>query len=612
MTDKTTLPDNPPVTPVHTLIKLLIAGVLALNLVVAGMIWISLNQSRRNFTEQASVTTRTITQILEANINAVISKVDLALLAVSDEAERQLASGIISKSSLDSFIGREHSRLPELEAFRATNAAGEAIFGPSANPVRTISLAHRDYFIHLRDTPHSGLVVSKPLVGGISGKLMIVLARRINNPDGTFAGLVYAGVSLDWLSKSFSTLNIGPHGMISLIDSDFSLIARYPAISLNEATGGNRVMTPYFHELLRAGKTTGTYVAPSSIDSVERVYSFRTLTFSHPFYIFAGLATSDYLRNWHADVITMSFFMAAFLIVTALLTWLFQREWFRRRRAEQEGETRIRDVIQTAMDGYFVADREGRLIEVNKAYCLLSGYDEHELLALHISDLEEASADEVVGQMTKIITQGEDRFATRHRRKDGSSFDVEVSVTFNPDGNGQFVAFLHDISAFKRVENELKQHSEMIRGLVANVPAFIAFVNAETLRYEFVNNRFEMSFNIPKSTIIGSLVRDIIGESNFRFALPYIEKVRAGESTSYENTFELVSGRRWAQVNYAPVFDVSGRVASIVVLTYDITDLKMAEEEKLELQGQLLHAQKLESLGIMAEYRLYCECSYCS
>ena len=97
--------------------------------------------------------------------------------------------------------------------------------------------------------------------------------------------------------------------------------------------------------------------------------------------------------------------------------------------ALRKSEERHRTILRTAMDGFWIADMQGHILEVNDAYCRMSGYSKAELLAMSISDLEavEPSA-AVAAHMKKIEAQGEDSFETCHRRKDGSIIDVEVSV----------------------------------------------------------------------------------------------------------------------------------------------------------------------------------------
>ena len=112
-------------------------------------------------------------------------------------------------------------------------------------------------------------------------------------------------------------------------------------------------------------------------------------------------------------------------------------------------------ILQTAMDGFWMVDTWGYLLQVNPAYCRMSGYSEAELLTMCVSDLEaHETPDEVAEHARRGAVQGQDRFETRHRRKDGSLFEVEVSFRFLPVQDGRFVAFLRDITERKRAEEQ--------------------------------------------------------------------------------------------------------------------------------------------------------------
>ena len=136
-----------------------------------------------------------------------------------------------------------------------------------------------------------------------------------------------------------------------------------------------------------------------------------------------------------------------------------------RRQAEealQGSKEQHRSILQTAMDGFWLIDMQGRLQEVNETYCRMSGYSAQELLSMRISDLEatEETAD-TAARITKIVALGEDRFETRHRRKDGSIFVVEVSVQFRNVKDGQLVAFIRDITEHRKLEEQLRQSQKM-------------------------------------------------------------------------------------------------------------------------------------------------------
>jgi len=130
---------------------------------------------------------------------------------------------------------------------------------------------------------------------------------------------------------------------------------------------------------------------------------------------------------------------------------------------------------------------------------------------------------------------------------------------------------------------------EGFQNIVDKLPGYIAHVNAQTLRYEFVNKGYEIFFGIPRAKIIGAHIKDIIGETNYQFAQKFIAEVRAGKSVSYENTFNSVSGTQWLQVNYSPLFDEKGNVTTIALLNYDITERKLSEKALRNSETELRH-----------------------
>ena len=138
-----------------------------------------------------------------------------------------------------------------------------------------------------------------------------------------------------------------------------------------------------------------------------------------------------------------------------------------RKRGEAElraSEERHRTILQTATDGFWLVDLQGRLLEVNDAYCRMSGYSAQELLAMRISDLEaNQTVEQIAASIQKVKAEGEARFETRHRCKDGSLFDVALGIQYRPAAGGQFVVFLHDITARKRTAAELQQQLDELR-----------------------------------------------------------------------------------------------------------------------------------------------------
>jgi hypothetical protein len=117
------------------------------------------------------------------------------------------------------------------------------------------------------------------------------------------------------------------------------------------------------------------------------------------------------------------------------------------------------------MDGFWLIDvLTGRFSDVNETYCLMSGYTRDELLKLHISDLDAIKTSEEQAAIVKnIINNGSEILETRHRRKDGSVFDVELSVTYQNTKRGQLICFCRDITARKYAEAALRESESRLR-----------------------------------------------------------------------------------------------------------------------------------------------------
>jgi len=597
-------------------------GVAVLNIIVAVIILFSLHQSRLQYTDSAVAVTKNITQVLEGNITGIIKEADIALQAVVDEAERQLSSGGIQPQSLNSFISREHSRLPELIALRATDASGNALYGPPATPAKTISLAHRDYFKFLQDTPNTDLVVSKPLIGGISGKWMIVIARRINRPDGSFAGLAYAGISLNYLTQIFSRIDVGPHGTLSLIDSEFTLVARYPESKPESDTIGHKIKSQKLQALIQQGNSTGTYTVNSSVDSLERIYSFRKLSYSAPLYVFVGLATSDVLANWHTDILIMSFFMLLFLVITAALTWLLYSALLRSKEAEQAivvSEERFRNILQDvpsiAVQGY---GPDGTTQYWNQASEKLYGYSAQEAVGQSLLDLiiPPAMRDDVEQAIQYMAETGQPIPASELKlmRKDGSLVPVYSSHTIVqiPGRDQELFCLDIDLTELKQAEEKLANAKIMLEAAFEQSPVPMVLVSMPDAVIRIANSACREFLGIAdEPTPVGKQLsdykptyREFDANDNL---LPLSESPLAQlvldgiKPTNLERKVVTKDGSvRWGSVNGSTIYNEDGDLIAVYLVFPDITREKLDEKEKEVLEQQLHQAQKLESLGVLA------------
>lgn len=191
---------------------------------------------------------------------------------------------------------------------------------------------------------------------------------------------------------------------------------------------------------------------------------------------------------------------------------------------------RFEAIKQTSMDGFLLVGLDGRILETNDAYSIMTGYTTDELLHMAIPDLEAAETAEKTGlHIQKIQESGADRFETRHRRKDGSLVDVEVNVTIEPASRNMMV-FLNDISKRKQAEQALREESMLRQVLFEHSPDGIVILDPLTARI--------LEFN-------GAAHRQL-GYSREEFAtlrIPDIEAMESEEDTRRRISTVLQTGR---------------------------------------------------------------------
>ena len=267
--------------------------------------------------------------------------------------------------------------------------------------------------------------------------------------------------------------------------------------------------------------------------------------------------------------------------------------------ATRKSEERHRTILRAAMDGFWLVNLEGQLLEVNDAYCRMSGYSEPELLAMGVSDLSALeSREQAAAHIASIMERGQDRFETRHRRKDGSIIDIEVSAQYQIFEGGRIIVFLRDITERKQAELALLQEQELYEDLVNTLPAGAYRLRVknrgnwqtETWRamaeklysLDFASDRFCAILGIGHDTIAADpgIVSDLIHPDDKE---DFNE--RNAKAMTDLNTF-IWEGRiirnqqtRWVHFESLPrVTDPQTVLWTGIV--YDITELKQAVKER--------------------------------
>jgi PAS domain S-box-containing protein len=172
-------------------------------------------------------------------------------------------------------------------------------------------------------------------------------------------------------------------------------------------------------------------------------------------------------------------------------------------------------ILLTAMDGFWLVDSEGKILEVNHAASVISGYSQEEMVGMNIRDIEATEIpQDITKHMKKVMKEGSDRFETRHRLKDGRIVEVEISVNFVEMNEERFFfCFFHPITKRKKAIKALIEREKELKIKTSNLE------EVNTALRVLLKRREEDKTELEEKVL--SNVRELV--------LPYAEKLKKSE-----------------------------------------------------------------------------------
>lgn len=344
-------------------------------------------------------------------------------------------------------------------------------------------LDHYQYFLN---HPGDSLFVGATRLGRVTGKLQYRVARPILK-NGAFDGLVVLTLLPDHITDFYRSTSLGSRSVATMMTQDQKLIARQPK-ALPEMYG--RVMDNLVKTYgipTTPGEGGSVFGVASSFDHIQRDVFYKNLT-DYPVTLVVGIAEQDLddalavLRR-NLSGLAVAFTLFTMLVCALILRLIGQNqrlvhsETATRESADllQASQARLQSIFDASPDALLICDAQGAIVMTNRQVDRLFDYTMDELLGQRVEVLMQAPDQAnhpalrnafVAAPTSRPMGAGR---GLKARRKDGSEFDVEISLSPIQTAQGLIIASaLRDITQRKLAETELEQHRNRLEELVDN------------------------------------------------------------------------------------------------------------------------------------------------
>jgi diguanylate cyclase (GGDEF)-like protein/PAS domain S-box-containing protein len=341
------------------------------------------------------------------------------------------------------------------------------------------------------------------------------------------------------------------------------------------APGGYSVTFPVYPVLLLAVFRHGRIGAVVGVAIVAMIATTATVTGNGPF-----------MRIPIAGAVDRMLLLQLFIVTTCLLALpvaivLTERRMLTRRLAEREHQYRMLSDYSHDLVIRFDADGVRRYISPSVTEML--GWTREDLENPRWDIVHPEDIDRLLKALAELRADGSvSTVQYRVRHKEGHYITIEAHARLvpgqHPGDPPDIIYSGRDVTRRIEAEQALERNQRRLRAITDNLPAFVIHVDTRE-KYTFANAYTGRVLDVDIETMIGRTVREVMGEKVYAEIKPHMDAAFRGETVTFEIERDFQGRHHHYQSTYVPDVDASGVVQGFYAVTFDISQLKLAERE---------------------------------
>jgi PAS domain S-box-containing protein len=262
-------------------------------------------------------------------------------------------------------------------------------------------------------------------------------------------------------------------------------------------------------------------------------------------------------------------------------------------------EERFRTFVEQASDAIFLHEEGGVILDVNDRACESLGYSREELVGKTLFNIDPLVTNAQLEACQQRLGQGETvTVETIHRRKDGTTFPVEIRMRpFVVDQRLFAVSIVQDITARRRAEETLRTHSQVLHSMAEGV----SFIDESGL-IVYTNPALDAMFGYAAGELVGrhvTVFNDATPEENAKIVADVHEALKRQAYWRGEFRNRKKDGTVFYTQAHISRVERPGKVFFVSVQE-DITERKQAEQQLAMLRDELALLTRLGAIGELA------------